>query len=61
MDEAAIANLGIGRKFQPTVFDADGARRTSNSALKAPRGPVAGLRWRHLAGQGPHPHRGSHQ
>jgi urea transport system ATP-binding protein len=46
MDEAAIANLGIGRKFQkPTVFDALTVFENLELALKAPRGPVACLRW----------------
>ena len=41
MDEASIAMLGIGRKFQkPTVFE------NLELALKAPRGPIACLRWR---------------
>src|SRR5262249_48589957 len=52
MDEASIANLGIGRKFQkPTVFDALTVFENLELALKAPRGPVACLRW-HLAGAG---------
>ena len=46
MDEAAIANLGIGRKFQkPTVFDALSVFENLELALKAPRGPIACLRW----------------
>ncbi|MES2710555.1 MAG: urea ABC transporter ATP-binding protein UrtD [Pseudomonadota bacterium] len=46
MDEAAIANLGIGRKFQkPTVFDALTVFENLELALKAPRGPFACLRW----------------
>ncbi|WPB83336.1 urea ABC transporter ATP-binding protein UrtD [Sediminicoccus rosea] len=46
MDEAAIANLGIGRKFQkPTVFDALTVFENLELALKAPRGPIACLRW----------------
>ncbi len=46
LDEAAIANLGIGRKFQkPTVFDALTVFENLELALKAPRGPVACLRW----------------
>ncbi len=45
-DEAAIANMGIGRKFQkPTVFDALTVFENLELALKAPRGPVACLRW----------------
>jgi urea transport system ATP-binding protein len=46
MDEAAIANLGIGRKFQkPTVFDALTVFENLELALKAPRDPIACLRW----------------
>lgn len=46
MDEADIANLGIGRKFQkPTVFDALTVFENLELALKAPRGPFACLRW----------------
>ncbi|MBY0338874.1 MAG: ATP-binding cassette domain-containing protein, partial [Acetobacteraceae bacterium] len=46
MDEAAIATLGIGRKFQkPTVFDALSVFENLELALKAPRGPVACIRW----------------
>jgi len=46
LDEAAIATLGIGRKFQkPTVFDALTVFENLELALKAPRGPVACLRW----------------
>ncbi len=46
LDEAAIAKLGIGRKFQkPTVFDALTVFENLELALKAPRGPVACLRW----------------
>jgi urea transport system ATP-binding protein len=46
LDEAAIANLGIGRKFQkPTVFDALTVLENMELALKAPRGPLACLRW----------------
>jgi len=47
MDEAAIANLGIGRKFQkPTVFDALTVFENLELALKAPRDPWSCLRWR---------------
>ncbi|MFL1461928.1 urea ABC transporter ATP-binding protein UrtD [Roseococcus sp. DSY-14] len=47
MDESAIATLGIGRKFQkPTVFDALTVFENLELALKAPRGPLACLRWR---------------
>jgi urea transport system ATP-binding protein len=46
LDEARIANLGIGRKFQkPTVFDALTVFENLELALKAPRGPVACIRW----------------
>ena len=46
MDESAIAMLGIGRKFQkPTVFDALTVFENLELALKAPRGPIACLRW----------------
>jgi len=46
MDEAAIATLGIGRKFQkPTVFDALTVFENLELALKAPRGPIPCLRW----------------
>ena len=39
LDEARIANLGIGRKFQkPTVFDAHTVFDNLELALKAPRG-----------------------
>jgi urea transport system ATP-binding protein len=44
MDEAAIANLGIGRKFQkPTVFDALTVFENLELALKAPRDPLSCL------------------
>ncbi len=70
LDEATIANLGIGRKFQkPTMFDALTVFENLELALKAPRGPIACLRWvlaaafprKHRAGAGgsgphrPHP------
>ena len=46
LDEATIANLGIGRKFQkPTMFDALTVFENLELALKAPRGPIACLRW----------------
>jgi len=46
LDEASIANLGIGRKFQkPTVFDALTVYENLELALKAPRGTWAALRW----------------
>ena len=46
LDEASIANLGIGRKFQkPTMFDALTVFENLELALKAPRGPFSCLRW----------------
>jgi urea transport system ATP-binding protein len=46
-DEAAIAQLGIGRKFQrPTVFDNHTVEDNVMLALKAPRTVLAALRWR---------------
>ena len=46
LDEARIANLGIGRKFQkPTVFDALTVFENLELALKAPRDPLSCLRW----------------
>jgi urea transport system ATP-binding protein len=47
LDEAAIANLGIGRKFQkPTVFDNHTVWDNLELALKADRSPWASLRWK---------------
>ena len=44
LDEAAIANLGIGRKFQkPTVFESQTVRDNLEMALKKPRGVFATL------------------
>ncbi|MFN4009832.1 MAG: urea ABC transporter ATP-binding protein UrtD [Pannonibacter sp.] len=44
MDEAAIAELGIGRKFQkPTVFESQTVWDNLELALKAPRGPFSTL------------------
>ncbi|MDA1099369.1 MAG: urea ABC transporter ATP-binding protein UrtD [Proteobacteria bacterium] len=44
MDEAEIANLGIGRKFQkPTVFESHSVEDNLQLAQKAPRGPFASL------------------
>jgi urea transport system ATP-binding protein len=44
LDEAAIADLGIGRKFQkPTVFDSHTVADNILLALKAPRDPLAAL------------------
>ena len=46
-DEAAIANLGIGRKFQkPTVFDQHTVWDNLELALKADRSPWASLKWK---------------
>ncbi len=43
-DEAAIASLGIGRKFQkPTVFEQHTVADNILLALKGPRGPFASL------------------
>ncbi len=44
VDEAAIAELGIGRKFQkPTVFESHTVADNVLLALKAPRDPLAAL------------------
>ncbi|MBL6955148.1 MAG: urea ABC transporter ATP-binding protein UrtD [Alphaproteobacteria bacterium] len=44
MDEAEIANLGIGRKFQkPTVFESHSVEDNLQLAQKAPRGPFTTL------------------
>ena len=44
LDEAAIANLGIGRKFQkPTVFESHTVWDNIEMALKKPRGVFATL------------------
>jgi urea transport system ATP-binding protein len=44
LDEAAIANLGIGRKFQkPTVFDSHTVWDNLEMALRKPRGIMATL------------------
>src|SRR5579862_512731 len=46
LDEAEIAGLGIGRKFQkPTVFDSHTVEDNLVLALKAPRQVVANLVW----------------
>ncbi len=51
MDEAEIANLGIGRKFQkPTVFESHSVLDNLQLAQKAPRGPFATLA-AHLSGE----------
>jgi len=44
LDETAIANLGIGRKFQkPTVFEDQSVSDNILLALKGPRGPFSSL------------------
>lgn len=44
LDEAAIANLGIGRKFQkPSVFESHTVWDNIEMALKKPRGVIATL------------------
>jgi urea transport system ATP-binding protein len=52
LDEARIANLGIGRKFQkPTVFDSLSVFENLELALKADRGTFAALRFKLVAAQ----------
>ncbi|MDP6351559.1 MAG: urea ABC transporter ATP-binding protein UrtD [Alphaproteobacteria bacterium] len=52
LDEAAIAELGIGRKFQkPTVFEHQSVFENLELALKADRGVLAALRFRLSAAQ----------
>jgi urea transport system ATP-binding protein len=47
LDEAAIASLGIGRKFQkPTVFDSHTVEDNLLLALEGPRGVFANLAFR---------------
>jgi urea transport system ATP-binding protein len=44
LDEAAIAELGIGRKFQrPTVFESHSVADNVLLALEGPRGPFAAM------------------
>jgi urea transport system ATP-binding protein len=44
LDEAAVANLGIGRKFQkPTVFETHTVADNIRLAIKAPRGVFSAL------------------
>jgi urea transport system ATP-binding protein len=51
MDEASIANLGIGRKFQkPTVFDLHTVWDNLELALRADRSPWASLTWKLKSG-----------
>ena len=50
LDEATIANLGIGRKFQkPTVFESHSVWDNLVLALKKPRGVFAALTYRATA------------
>ena len=50
LDEATIANLGIGRKFQkPTVFEMHSVEDNLILALKADRRAFANLRWSETA------------
>ena len=50
LDEAAIAQLGIGRKFQtPTVFDMHTVEDNLLLAVKADRRALATIRWRRSA------------
>ena len=52
LDEAEIAELGIGRKFQkPTVFESHTVLDNLELALKAPRGPFSTLFHRPSASQ----------
>jgi len=52
LDEAAIASLGIGRKFQkPTVFENHTVWTNLELALQAPRGAFATLRHRGAAAE----------
>ena len=52
LDEAQIAQLGIGRKFQkPTVFESHTVFENLELALKAERGVMAGLLFRLNADQ----------
>jgi urea transport system ATP-binding protein len=46
LDEVAIANLGIGRKFQkPTVFESHTVWDNLELAMKTNRATYASLRW----------------
>jgi len=52
LDEAEIAELGIGRKFQkPTVFDMHTVEDNVRLALKSDRRALAGLFWRDSAAE----------
>jgi urea transport system ATP-binding protein len=47
MDEVAIANIGIGRKFQkPTVFESHTVWDNLELSMKAKRSTFASLRWK---------------
>ena len=47
MDETAIANIGIGRKFQkPTVFESHTVWDNLELAMKAKRSTLTSLRWK---------------
>jgi urea transport system ATP-binding protein len=47
MDEVAIANIGIGRKFQkPTVFESHTVWDNLELAMKAKRSTFTSLRWK---------------
>jgi urea transport system ATP-binding protein len=47
MDETAIANIGIGRKFQkPTIFENLSVWDNLELAMKADRSSLASLRWK---------------
>jgi urea transport system ATP-binding protein len=52
LDEAEIAMLGIGRKFQkPTVFEMHSVADNLLLALQNDRRPRAAMRWRETAGE----------
>ncbi len=52
MDEAAIANIGVGRKFQkPSVFENHTVWDNLELAMKSKRSALASLRWNLSAGQ----------
>lgn len=52
MDEVAIANIGIGRKFQkPTVFESHTVWDNLELAMKSNRSTFASLRWKLLGEQ----------
>lgn len=52
LDEVAIANIGIGRKFQkPTVFESHTVWDNLELAMKSKRSTFASLRWKLSSGQ----------